>query len=739
MRLFQRTYFMIAGGVLLLSDSMTSHSTVAEEPVPAAASECLSFELDVMPVLAVAGCNQGACHGKSRGQNGFQLSLLGFDPDFDYWALAVESQGRRVSRAAVGQSLLLAKATALLPHGGGQRFAPDSRNYQILAEWISQGMPRRRPGEPTLVGIAVAPPETPVASEAIQLSVTASYSDGSTRDVSEMCNYLSSEPAVAAVSNLGLIHPGKLPGEASVMIRYMGNIKTWNVLIPRPNKPPSERYAALPCWNFIDGLIWQKLEQAGVLPSGPADDATFLRRAHLDTIGRLPTPEEARAFLADSAPDKRTRLVDGLLQRPEYGNHWANKWVDLLRPNPYRVGIKATRNFDSWIREAFAQNKPYDQFVRELVTAQGSTWRNGAAVLYRDRREPDEVAAMVSQVFLGVRLDCAKCHHHPFEVWAQEDFYAMAAYFARVDHKGTGVSPPISGGEEVICLADEGEVTHPLTRKPVAPRPLLGTAAVGVDQDPREVLAAWMTADDNPFFAKVAVNRLWAELMGRGLVEPVDDLRASNPPSNGPLLEALAAEFRRLRFDQKAMIRTIMGSYAYGLSSLPNDTNLADTRNYSRYYRTRLRAETLLDAITDVTGVAESFSASPPGSRAVDLWTTRAGSLFLDMFGRPDPNLDPPCERLPDSTIVQALHMMNSGNIQRKIHDDGGVAARLAASDKPPAELIAELYLAVYSRPPVEDELGALVPLLGDSATRRQTVEDFMWALLNTPEFTCKN
>ena len=309
---------------------------------------------------------------------------------------------------------------------------------------------------------------------------------------------------------------------------------------------PDAAYAKLPRNNFIDGLVWQKLQQAGVTPSPPADDAKFLRRAYLDVIGRLPKPDEARAFLADKASDKRARLIDALLARPEYADFWANKWADLLRPNPYRVGIKATLNFDGWIRDAFRRNLPYDQFVRELITATGSTWTNGAATLFRDRRSSDEITTIVSQLFLGVRLECAKCHHHPFEVWGQDDFYGMAAYFARVGYKGAGISSPISGGEEIIFVAPSGLVKHPLTGQPVAPKPLFGTApAVDAEHDPRAALAGWITSDDNRLFAQVAVNRVWTELMGRGIVEPVDDLRATNPPSNAPLIEALAEDFRR--------------------------------------------------------------------------------------------------------------------------------------------------------------------------------------------------
>ena len=722
---------------------MTSATDAGVEESPSAQPVAdPNFELDVMPILSVAGCNSGHCHGKSRGQNGFALSLLGFDADFDYASIVEEGRGRRLFPAAPQQSLLLLKASAQLPHGGGERLKPGGENYETLLRWIERGMPRRTAEDPTLVQIAMLPAEHPLAAGAKQpLVVTAYYSNDSTRDVTRLSAFQSSDTAVARVSPAGLIEAGKLSGETTIMARYMGQIKTWNVMIPAETHVPDAAYAKLPRYNFIDDLVWQKLRQAGVTPSPSADDAKFLRRAYLDVIGRLPKPDEARAFLADKAPDKRARLVDALLARPEYADFWANKWADLLRPNPYRVGIKATLNFDGWIRDAFRRNLPYDQFVRELITAKGSTWTNGAATLFRDRRSSDEITTIVSQLFLGVRLECAKCHHHPFEVWGQDDFYGLAAYFARVGYKGAGISAPISGGEEIIFVAPSGLVKHPLTGQPVTPKPLFGTAPpVDLAGDPRTALAAWITSDDNRLFGQVAVNRVWTELLGRGIVEPVDNLRATNPPSNAPLIEALAREFRSQHYDLKKLLRTIMTSYVYGLSSLPNERNQADTRNYSRHYRQRLRAETLLDAVSDITGVTESFAAMPAGSRATQLWTHRVDSLFLDAFGRPDPNQDPPCERTGDTTMVQALHLMNAPNLHHKVTDDQSCAVRLAASDKKPPEIVEELYLLAYSRYPTAGELSSLVPLFGASAAeRRRTAEDLLWALLNTPEFVFKD
>lgn len=702
-----------------------------------------SFELDVLPILTARGCNQGACHGKARGQNGFQLSLLAFDPDFDYAALTQQARGRRIFPAAPERSLILQKATATLPHGGGLRLESGSADYKLLLSWIQQGTPRRIEKEPKLVSVAVNAPEKFLkAEETLQLAVTATYSDGTTRDVTSRTQYQSSEAGIVAVDPAGLIKAGPIPGEATIMCRYMNIIATCHVAIPLPGSVPAELYAALPRQNFIDEHVWAKLQSLGITPSQPADDAKFLRRVHLDLIGRLPTPDEVRAFLAEGDSQKRTRVVDELLQRPEYADHWAAKWADLLRPNPYRVGIKAVMTYDAWIRDSFRQNKPYDQFVRELVTAQGSTWENGATVLFRDRREPPEMTTLVSQLFLGVRLECARCHHHPFEKYSQDDFYSFAAYFARAGFKGTGLSPPISGSEEIVLLKKSGSVEHPLTKQTLSPRPLFGEAPKqsGDDADPREALAAWMTSEENPFFAKVIVNRVWADLMGRGLVEPVDDLRATNPPTNGPLLEALAAEFRAQKYDLKKLLRTITTSYVYGLSSLPGERNAADRQNYSRHYRQRLRGEALLDAVTDITGQSDSFSAMPAGSRATELWTTRVQSVFLDTFGRPNPNQDPPCERTSDTTVTQTLHLMNAPQLHQRVTADKGRAAELAASQQSEGEIVEELYLLVYSRLPdaAEREIGR--QLFAEKGTsRRQAAEDLMWALLNTPEFMFKD
>ena len=715
---------------------------VAAVPALGAGGRPVTFERDVEPILTRAGCNAGACHGKARGQNGFALSLLGFDADFDHEAIAREGRGRRVFPATPEESLLLRKASAKVPHAGGPRLGAGSPMYETVRRWIAAGMPRTPADAPRLAKVVVAPTDrTLKRGESFPVTVTAHFSDGSAEDVTRLAAFGSSEPTLVAVDADGRVKAGPIPGEATISARFGGLFANCDVSIPLPDPIPAGR-PSLARANFIDDHVAAKHRKLGLTPSAPSGDATYLRRAMIDVIGRLPTPDETRAFLADTAKDKRAKLVDRLLGRPDYADHWANKWVDLIRPNPYRVGIKAVFSLDTWIRDAFRRNMPYDEFVRRIVAATGSTFEGGPATIFRDRREPEEIAPMVSQLFLGIRLECAKCHHHPFEAWGQEQFYEFAAYFARVGRKGTGLSPPISGSEEIVFAGKSGTVKHPLTGKVLPPKALFGAAQVDADPDadPREALARWMTSPDNPYFARVIVNRVWADLIGRGIVEPVDDLRATNPPSNGPLLDALADDFRRHGYDLKQLIRTILASSTYALASEPDDRNVADTRNFSRHYRQRLRAEVLLDAISDVTGVPDSFPGAPPGSRASAIWTHRAESLFLDTFGRPDPNQDPPCERTSDTSVVQALHLMNAPDLHRKVTSEDGRAARLAKGEMTPKAIVEELYLLAYCRFPTDEERAAGEGLFSDpKANRRASVEDLLWALLNSAEFVFKD
>ena len=707
----------------------------------------VSFELHIQPILAARGCSTGACHGKARGQNGFQLSLLGFDSEFDFNAVTREARGRRIFPASPQESLLLRKGAGHVPHGGGIRLPNDSDDYQTVLRWIEMGAPREVQDEPVLESVEIFPTDrVMVPMETQQLVVLASYSDGTQRDVTGQSAFQSNESVVVGVSDLGVIKSGPIPGEATIMARFMGAIATCRVLIPLAGDVPEQYYADLPRNNFIDDKVWDKLQLLGITASLPAVDSKIVRRLFIDIIGRLPTPQEAQQYINDTTPDKQDKLVDWLLEQPEYADHWANKWTDLLRPNPYRVGIKAVLNYDNWIREAFRENRPYDQFVRGLITAEGSTFRNGASTLFRDRRSPDEVTTLVSQLFLGIRLDCAKCHHHPFERWSQEDFYSFAAFFARVGRKGTGLSPPISGSEEVIMEAASGSVSHPLTGAVLSPRPLYGTVELTEDElesdySIRGKLADWMVSSENDYFGKVMANRVWADMMGRGLVEPVDDLRATNPATNEPLLAALGKYFAENKYDIKKLIGIIAKSHVYGLSSEPTERNVADTRNYSRHYRVRLRAEVLLDAISDITAMPNNFAAMAYGSRSNQIWTHRVTNLFLDTFGRPDPNQDPPCERTPDSTVTQILHLMNSPELHAKVTNSSNSISKMISEQKAePAEITKQIYLLCYSREPDSEELEICMKIFEENKDNpRNAASYILWALMNTPEFTLKD
>lgn len=702
----------------------------------------VDFENDLQPIFTRFGCTSGPCHGKARGQGGFQLSLLGFDHDFDYNAITKDVRGRRIFAAAPMRSLLLLKPTGQVPHGGGIRLQADSPEYQAILQWINEGMPRRVDTAPRLVGVAVDPKLVTLENGAtVPLKAIASYEDGTTRDVTRLAAFQSNESPIADVDEHGLVTAGTITGDAAVMTRFMGQIAVCDVTIPRQDQVPQEVYRELPRNNFIDDLVWQKLQRLNITPSGLCDDTTYLRRVTTDIAGRIPTPAEVTAFIQQTSPNKRMEVVDNLLQEPEFADHWANKWMDLLRPNPYRVGIKTVLSYDRWIRERFHQRMPWDQLVRELVTAKGGTWTNGAVTLFRDRRTPDEVTTLISQLFVGVRLDCARCHHHPFEKWGQDDFYSFAAYFAKLGRKGTGLSPPISGSQEYIFAGTSGAVKHPVTGEVMEPSPLFGEAPVteNVD-DPRDVLAQWMTSPENHLFAQVMANRVWADLMGRGLVEPVDDFRATNPATNQPLMTALGEHFRDTEFSLSELIRTITSSHVYQLDSNINKRNAADTRNYSRHYRQRLRAEVLRDAFTQISGIEPRFAATPPGANAKQIWTHRTKSLFLDTFGRPDPNQDPPCERMGDSTVVQSLHLMNSQKMHAELLNDNGNAAKLANSELPEPELTAQIYRLVYGREPTSEETELVVGLLtSENADRRVVVEDVMWAMINSPEFVFQN
>ncbi len=735
-----------------------------------------SFVNDIGPILSKAGCNSGGCHGKASGQNGFKLTVFGYDPEFDHQALTQEGRGRRILPGDPARSLLLLKATLGAPHGGGRRFPVDSSEYRTLLRWIEAGAPMGRPDGPRLAGISVFPTERvllPAGEQ--QVRVTATYTDGSRRDVTASADFSSNADHVATVRPDGLIQGAGAPGEAAVMVRYMGGVAATRVVIPRPGRPaPPERYAWLRSGNALDRRVAAKLQQLGIEPSAPADDATFLRRVSLDLIGTLPTPAEARAFSRECSAERqatiatrdprrwrrssvpsppnavraRAALVERLLARPEYAALWAIRWADVLRVDREALGPKGAYAFYRWLRDRMTENTPYSRWAGDLLVAQGSSAEVGPANLYRAARTPEELANTVSQVFLGVRLQCAQCHHHPFEKWTQEDFWGVAGFFTRLERQA---DPPDS---ERIATGGTEEARHPRTGAIIPARVLEAPIREGrdtpskqggltlsssqspaPDTDRREELARWLTAPGNRFFARMFANRLWSHFLGRGVVEPVDDMRDTNPPSNGPLLDELTALVVRSGFDQKAVIREIVNSRVYQLSAVPNPTNLRDQQNFSRATVRRLPAEVLLDAISDATGLPAKFEGAPSGVRAIELWDNRLPSYFLEVFGRPLRGSPCECERSQEPSMSQALHLMNSPVIHDQISSRRGRVARLVRAGIPPAAMVEELYLAMLCRLPSADERRTALALF-DKAENRQTAgEDLLWTLMNSFAF----
>jgi hypothetical protein len=711
--------------------------------LPAVAGEAraeapISFRNDVMPHLVAAGCASGGCHSKPDGQNNFQLSVFGFDPSHDFHEIVRDNRGRRISRSAPEESLLLKKATGTIPHEGGARFSTGDEAYRVLRTWIAQGAKESIPDEPTYTSMSLeGKAATYEKGSRHQLKVTATYSDQSSRDVTQLAEYFSQNQEIATINSNGLIRVQDLSGEGIIVVRYMGHVDIVRITVPSGKTLPEEKFAALPVNNKIDELVYARHRKLGILPSPGATDGDFLRRVSLDITGRLPTLELTRRFLADQRPDKRKHLIDELLQDPNYADHWAVVWGDLIRPNPSRVGVKPVYLLDEWIRDSFRRNKPYDQMVRELITAKGSSHSNGPVAMFRDKRDPVDTSAFVSQIFLGVRLDCAKCHHHPNEKWSQEDYYQLSAFFAQMKRKGQGISAPISGEPEYMWYGGQGSISHPVTGATMVPKPPDGPEMpYDGKTDPREQLAEWMVAKENPFFAKAIVNRMWSHLLGRGIVDPVDDLRVSNPPSNEELLDFLAKDFAANGYDFKHLLRLITNSRTYQMDSRPNEHNVADTQNYSRFLKRRMGAEVLLDAVNDFTGIPDTFSGMPAGTRAVQTWNVKLSSTFLDAFGRPNASEECPCERDRKSSVVQALHLMNSNNLQDKLKNPKGRATVLAKNGASNADVVKELYLGAFCRNPDDAELASAVSFLDTRADARQTaIEDLMWSLINSAEF----
>lgn len=687
-----------------------------------------NFENDVIPLFGKYSCNASGCHGKAEGQNGFKLSVFGSDPIADYNALLKESRGRRVFPAAPEASLLLTKASGRVPHGGGVRIAEGTDEYETLRGWIAAGMPFGLDTDPRVMAIRVEPAERILDMKGRQqLRVVASWSDGREVDVTAHARFQSNSDAIAGVSGNGLVTAGEVPGEAAVMAAYRDETAIFRVLVPRADR--IEKYPDLPENNFIDRIIYAKLRKLHVLPSELSDDAEYLRRVYLDVLGTLPTADEARRFLADRSAEKRTQLVEELLKRPEFADFWALKWADVLRVDRQTLGHKRAYAYYRWIRDAVADNKPLDQFTRELLTAEGPLDEVAPTNFYRVVAKPGEQASSLAQVFLGVRIACAECHHHPFDRWSQTDYHGMLAFFTPVGVRKVGGDALLASGDPVTKHPRSGETIHAHA---------LGTPmpSASPSGDRRTVLAEWMTAPDNPFFARNLANRTWAHFLGRGLVEPVDDVRATNPPTNPELLDALAKHLVEAKFDFKQLVRTITASRTYQLSSKPNATNERDEQNYSRGQFKRPAAEVLLDMVCETTGVPEKFSGVPAGSRAIQLWDSRVRHDFLKLFGRPVRTTACECERVGEPTVAQVLHVLNSPEIQARLSHDGGRLAKLERQLSDDGRLVEELYLMFFSRYPTARERETAVRHLSkEPGQRREAVEDLAWSLMNSLEF----
>ena len=712
----------------------------------AESASSLNFVNDVEPILTKASCNSGGCHAKAGiGQRGFRLSVLGFEPQEDYEHIVKEGKGRRVFAAAPDQSLLLLKAANIVPHGGGKRLEPGSEEFQTVVRWISEGMVYERESDPKIVSVEVEPARISLKAKSQQhLKVRARYTDGSVRDVSRTALYEANDKSMAEASEEGLVSLQDLPGNVAVMVRYSGLVSVCSISVPLgapvEQLPPSK--------NFIDELVFANLKRIGIPPSGVCDDSTFLRRVSLDIVGRLPTEEEAQAFLNNNDPGKRDAVIDVLLRSSGYADFFAGKWAMLLH-NKRDLASDTVSNFafHSWIRDSLLANTPYDVMVRDLLAATGEITTNPAVAWFKRVKEPKQQLEDVAQLFLGVRMQCVQCHHHPFERWGQQDYYSLAAFFSQIGRKLS------STPEEETIFHKRGiaQAENKKTKQQVRPAGLGGgQLEIAPDEDPRLRLAEWMREKTNPFFAKALVNRYWKHFFRRGLVDPEDDIRDTNPPTNPELLDALAAKFVQSGYDLKELIRTITQSTTYQLSSVPNEYNGIDQQNFSRYYPRRLPAEVLLDAIDGLTGTPTNFPDLPPGTRAVSLPDNSYNrtTALLKVFGRPEGLSVCECERVDSASLSQSLHLLNSADIKGKLSGANGRAERLVKAGGTDAEKIRGLYFTAFARPPSAEEIREAEEYLKRPLTdargepmdplkaKRNSLEDLIWALMNAKEFS---
>lgn len=693
-----------------------------------ATTRALEFRRDIMPVLSKAGCNGGSCHGTARGQDGFHLSLFGYDPDRDYEAITRELPGRRINFALPAESLLLTKATNAVPHTGGKRFDVSDSEYAALLEWLRGGSPRDPANAPRVTGIRVEPQDIVLETGSSQrLLVQATYSDGSERDITSLAVFISNNDGCAAASPAGVVTAGRR-GEALVMARFDAYTVGTSVIVVPPDCAPVN--IAADGGNFIDEKIAAKLRRLRFSPSGLCSDEEFLRRAYLDLIGLLPTPEEYAAYLADGAADRRARLIDALLGRKEFVEIWVMKWAERLQlRSTQQVSYKATLLYYEWLQQRIAANVPINQIVREIVASDGGTFASPAINFYQLEQDTLKLSENTVQAFLGTRIQCAQCHNHPFDRWTMDDYYGFAAFFAQVGRK-----PGEDPRETIVFNSGGGEMKHPVGGRAMAPKFLGGATADLAGRDRRAVLADWLTASDNRLFARNVANFVWAHFLGRGVVEPVDDVRVSNPPVNAALLDALADRLIASGYDLRALVRDICNSQAYQRSSRGESGDVDEERNFARAAVRRIRAETLLDCISRVTGRSEKFQGLPLGARAVEIADGSVGSYFLTTFGRAKRETVCTCEVVMEPSLSQALHLINGDTVHRKIHD-GKVVPTWLAAGATPQQVIERLYVTTLCRKPTDDERSRLQAIVGENGDATAALEDLFWALLNSKEF----
>lgn len=739
------------GTAEIIAKSGESSASVMVQVTGMDSPHAWSFANHVQAVLSKAGCNSGACHGALAGKGGLKLSLRGYDTKKDHHTLTRQAHGRRIELADPGRSLLLAKPSGALPHKGGLRFDVDSFEYRVLAEWITAGAPGPSDADPKIDRIEILPQlATLKPGDKQQLVVRAHYSDGHAEDVTRWAKYTSASEAVASVSEGGELTVMGY-GEGAITAWFASKIVIARVTSPYANEVANEIYEKTPQRNFIDELVTKQLRRLNLPPSPPAADAEFVRRAYIDTIGTLPTPDEVRTFLADASPDKRDKVIESLLSRKEFVDYWTYKWSDILLLNGALLRPEAVKAYYQWVHSRVEANTPWDQFAREVVTAQGSSFENGATNFYALHQDPETMSENVSQAFLGLSIGCAKCHNHPLEKWTNDQYYAMANMFARVRAKGWGGDARSGDGKRTLFVVSKGELTQPLTGKPQPPTPLDGEPLPFDSTDDRRVhLATWLTAPENPYFARSITNRVWANFFGVGLVESVDDMRDSNPASNEELLSATAAYVVENKFDLKTLMRAILQSHTYQRSSHPLAENEAEHRFYSRYYPRRLMAEVMLDAISQVTDVPTDFTEIaypgadkqktdfyPKGTRALQLYDSAVASYFLKTFGRNDRQITCECERSDEPSMVQVLHISNGDTLNSKLQAKEGRVEKLLTSDSPNYAIIEQAYLMSVARYPTDGEMQELLSVMNSTPAdqRREVIEDLFWSLLSSREF----